>query len=168
MSNFESQLPTGNYEGEVISQELTISTNDHLTFEIKFGNLVHATDGPVDPETRRTVRLYLSKASSEFTLKKLAAAGFAGSVDQFVLDSPDAISIIGNKVALYMKEGTHNGATTEDWDISSGNSSSSTSVDAMTAKELAAKWSHLMVKGVPTPAPTMTTAAPPKQERTFD
>ena len=168
MSNFESQLPTGNYEGEVISQELTISTNDHLTFEIKFGNLVHATDGPVDPETRRTVRLYLSKASSEFTLKKLAAAGFAGSVDQFVLDSPDAISIIGNKVALYMKEGTHNGATTEDWDISSGNSSSPTSVDAMAAKELAAKWSHLMVKGVPTPAPTMTTAAPPKQERTFD
>mgnify|MGYP003152885207 CR=1 FL=1 len=142
MSNFESQLPTGNYEGEVISQELTISTNNHPTFEIKFGNLVHATDGPVNPETR-----------------------FVGSVDQFVLDSPDAISIIGNKVGLYMKEGQHGGATTEDWDISSGNSSSSTSVDAMTAKELAAKWSHLMVKGVPTPAPTTTT--PPERESTF-
>jgi hypothetical protein len=60
MSNFESQLPTGNYEGEVISQELSVSTGGHATFEIKFGNLVHATSGPVDPETRRTVRLYLS------------------------------------------------------------------------------------------------------------
>ena len=168
MSNFESQLPTGNYEGEVVSQELAISTGGHPTFEIKFGNLVHATSGPVDPETRRTVRLYLTKKSSDFTIKKLATAGFEGSVDQFVLDSPDAISIIGNKVDLYMKEGTHEGKTTEDWDISSGNSSSSTSVDAITAKELGAKWSDLMLKGVPTPAPTMTTAAPPKQERTFD
>jgi len=161
MSNFESQLPTGNYEGEVVSQELAISTGGHPTFEIKFGNLVHATDGPANPETRRTVRLYLTKKSSEFTIKKLATAGFEGSVDQFVLDSPDAISIIGNKVALYMKEGTHG----EDWDISSGSSSSSTTMDTMTAKQEAAKWSHKMLKGVPTPAPTMTT--PPERESTF-
>jgi hypothetical protein len=167
MSNFESQLPTGNYEGEVISQELAISTGGHAEFVIKFGSLVHTTSGPVNPETRRIVRLYMSKASADFTLKKLATAGFIGSVDQFVLDSPDAISIIGNKVALYMKEGTHGGATTEDWDISSGNSSSSTSVDAMTAKELAAKWSHKMVKGVPTPSPTAFTATPPERESTF-
>jgi hypothetical protein len=164
MSNFESQLPTGNYEGEVISQELTLSKNGHPTFEIKFGSLVHTTSGPVNPETRRTVRLYLTEKSSEFTIKKLATAGFVGSLDQFSLDDPDAISIIGNKVPLYMKEGTHG----EDWDISSGSSSSSTTMDTMTAKQEAAKWSHKMVKGVPTPAPTMATATPPKQERTFD
>jgi len=164
MSNFESQLPTGNYEGEVISQELTLSKNGHPTFEIKFGSLVHATDGPVNPETRRTVRLYMTDKSADFTIKKLDTAGFVGSLDQFSLDDSDAISIIGNKVPLYMKEGTHG----EDWDISSGNSSSSTTMDTITAKQEAAKWSHKMLKGVPTPAPTMTTAAPPKQERTFD
>ena len=164
MSNFDSQLPTGNYEGEVISQELTLSKNGHPTFEIKFGNLVHATDGPVNPETRRTVRLYMTDKSADFTIKKLATAGFVGSVDQFVLDSPDAISIIGNKVALYMKEGTHG----EDWDISSGNSSSSVTMDTITAKQEAAKWSHKMLKGVPTPAPTTTTATTPlERESTF-
>ena len=164
MSNFDSQLPTGNYEGEVISQELTLSKNGHPTFEIKFGNLVHATDGPVNPETRRTVRLYMTDKSADFTIKKLATAGFVGSLDQFSLDDSDAISIIGNKVPLYMKEGTHG----EDWDISSGSSSSSTTMDTITAKQEAAKWSHKMLKGVPTPAPTTTTATtPPERESTF-
>ena len=163
MSNFESQLPTGNYEGEVISQELTLSKNGHPTFEIKFGNLVHATDGPVNPETRRTVRLYMTDKSADFTIKKLDTAGFVGSLDQFSLDDSDAISIIGNKVPLYMKEGTHG----EDWDISSGNSSSSVTMDTITAKQEAAKWSHKMLKGVPTPAPTTTTATPPERESTF-
>ena len=163
MSNFDSQLPTGNYEGEVISQELTLSKNGHPTFEIKFGNLVHATDGPVNPETRRTVRLYMTDKSADFTIKKLDTAGFVGSLDQFSLDDSDAISIIGNKVPLYMKEGTHG----EDWDISSGNSSSSVTMDTITAKQEAAKWSHKMLKGVPTPAPTTTTATPPERESTF-
>ena len=163
MSNFDSQLPTGNYEGEVISQELTLSKNGHPTFEIKFGNLVHATDGPVNPETRRTVRLYMTDKSADFTIKKLDTAGFVGSLDQFSLDDSDAISIIGNKVPLYMKEGTHG----EDWDISSGNSSSSVTMDTITAKQEAAKWSHKMLKGVPTPAPTTTTTTPPERESTF-
>ena len=163
MSNFDSQLPAGNYEGEVISQELTLSKNGHPTFEIKFGNLIHTTSGPVNPETRRTVRLYMTDKSADFTIKKLATAGFVGSLDQFSLDDSDAISIIGNKVPLYMKEGTHG----EDWDISSGSSSSSTTMDTITAKQEAAKWSHKMLKGVPTPAPTTTTATPPERESTF-
>ena len=164
MSNFDSQLPTGNYEGEVISQELTLSKNGHPTSEIKFGNLIHTTSGPVNPETRRTVRLYMTDKSADFTIKKLDTAGFVGSLDQFSLDDSDAISIIGNKVPLYMKEGTHG----EDWDISSGNSSSSTTMDTITAKQEAAKWSHKMLKGVPTPAPTTTTATtPPERESTF-
>jgi hypothetical protein len=163
MSNFDSQLPTGNYEGEVISQELTLSKNGHPTFEIKFGNLIHTTSGPVNPETRRTVRLYMTDKSADFTIKKLDTAGFVGSLDQFSLDDSDAISIIGNKVPLYMKEGTHG----EDWDISSGNSSSSTTMDTITAKQEAAKWSHKMLKGVPTPAPTTTTTTPPERESTF-
>jgi hypothetical protein len=105
----------------------------------------------------------MTDKSADFTIKKLATAGFVGSLDQFSLDDSDAISIIGNKVPLYMKEGTHG----EDWDISSGSSSSSVTMDTITAKQEAAKWSHKMLKGVPTPAPTMTTAAPPKQEGTF-
>ena len=60
MSNFDSQLKAGNYEGEVVSQELTKSTNGHTTFEIKFGNLVHEDGTEVEPEIRRTVRLYLT------------------------------------------------------------------------------------------------------------
>jgi hypothetical protein len=105
----------------------------------------------------------MTDKSADFTIKKLATAGFVGSLDQFSLDDSDAISIIGNKVPLYMKEGTHG----EDWDISSGSSSSSTTMDTMTAKQEAAKWSHKMLKGVPNPAPTTATATPPERESTF-
>lgn len=157
MSNFDTQLPTGNYEGEVISQELTVSKNGHPTCEIKFGNLAHSTSGPVDPDSRRTVRLYMTEKSADFTIKKLAAAGFVGGLDQFSLEANDAISIIGNTVSLYMKEGTHG----EDWDISTGGGSSAVTVDVMTAKQLGAKWSHKMPKGTPTPAPSAAATTEP-------
>ena len=163
MSNFDGQLRAGNYEGEVISQELTTSKGGYTTFEIKFGNLIHAETGAGVPETHRIVRLYLSDNAAEYTHKKLATAGFEGSVDQFILESSDAISIIGNIVPLYMKNGEHG----EDWDFSlGGGGGSSTMMDEITAKQEAARWSHLMAKGVPTPKPSAATV-PAEREPTF-
>tara|TARA_R110002110_G_scaffold59533_3_gene168351 strand:+ start:894 stop:1211 length:318 start_codon:yes stop_codon:yes gene_type:complete len=99
----------------------------------------------------------MTEKSADFTIKKLAAAGFVGGLDQFSLEANDAISIIGNKVSLYMKEGTHG----EDWDISTGGGSSAVTVDVMTAKQLGAKWSHKMPKGTPTQAPTAAATTEP-------
>lgn len=158
MSNFESQLKAGNYEGEVVSQELTKSTNGHTTFEIKFGNLVHEDGTEVEPEIRRTVRLYLTEKAADYTIKKLAAVGFVGLPSQFILEDADAISIIGNTAKLWMKPGDKG----EDWDISSGSkTSSSTTMDEITAKQADAQFGHKMLKGVPTTQPTTT-------ERSFD
>ena len=154
MSNFDSQLKAGNYEGEVVSQELTKSTNGHTTFEIKFGRLVHEDGTEINPEVRRTVRLYLTDKAADYTIKKLAAVGFIGLPSQFILEDADAISIIGNTANLWMKSGDKG----EDWDISTGSkSSSSTSIDEITAKQVDAQFGHKMVKGVPTTQPATTT-----------
>lgn len=151
MSNFESQLKAGNYEGEVVSQELLNSKTDKPHFEIKFGRLVHEDGTEVNPDVRRTVRLYLTDAALDFTIKKAASVGFSGSPSQFMLEDPDAISIIGNTAKLYMKIGEYG----EDWDISTGGGASAgTAIDEVTAKQLDAKFGHKMLKGVPTTQPT--------------
>lgn len=162
MSNFDSQpFKAGNYEGEVVSQELTKSTNGHTTFEIKFGRLVHEDGTEINPDVRRTVYLYLSENAADYTIKKLAAVGFEGLPSQFRLEDADAISIIGNTAKLWYKPTEKGG----DWDISTGSkTSSSKSMDEITAKQADAQFGHKMVKGVPTAQPVATTETASKPQ----
>lgn len=157
MSNFnETSLPGGIYTGEVISQELTRSSNNHIQFELKFSNLVHAIDGAIDPEIRRTVYLYLTDKAAEYTVKKLSAAGFVGQVNQFQLTDPDAISIIGNEVALRMRT---NDRGNEDWDILTKKDDTVRAIDPAEALQLGAQWSHLMPKKAKPTPPTLADSA---------
>jgi hypothetical protein len=143
MSDFNTTLPAGDYEGKVFSQRFYENDNGTPLFEIGVQDLVNSDPdsfAPVNGDTRRYIRMPLTDRASKYTVRKLKAIGYEGSPSQFNPDDADHISLVGKTVNLYMKIGSYG----EDWDISTPRSNEP--MDNLKAKQWDARFSHLMPK----------------------
>jgi hypothetical protein len=114
----------GPYEGEVTKQSLGVTGEKNTPAFILTCRIVGkiGPDGvsyQVDAEYERTLYLYLTEKTKDFTLEKLKVLGFNKSSLKFL--SPDVsgyVNFVGNVVPLYCKHEEYNGKMREKWSIS--------------------------------------------------
>lgn len=156
----------GRYRAEVINQALGKNNKGTPQFVLK----VHIASMLVDgEETRvqqydRTIYMYLTEKSAEYTLDKLKGIGFEGtSIRQLDPNHQGCHSFIGMQIELDCKhEEDQNGDLREKWDLAfnGSNDIEITPLDAAEARKLDALFGKSLGGTKPAPAKKTATRQP--------